>query len=89
MYEICKSCGKYIRFIKTIGGKYMPCDVEVVPFWKPGVEDAGKPLAKIVTECGHVLSVKLDGQLGTEAGTGYTPHWATCSGANKHRKPKE
>jgi hypothetical protein len=68
----CRGCGKPIVWIKTPGGKSMPCDPDPVPYW------AGKEFhSRIVTPNGEVIACKLNGYK-TATGIGYIPHWATC-----------
>lgn len=83
----CKSCGAEIKFIRTLGGKSMPCNAEEVYYkYKLGAVD------RIVTPNGEVLPcVFLDAEtddLSDASGYGYVPHWSTCPNADKHRKGK-
>jgi hypothetical protein len=69
----CKGCGKPIIWIRTPGGKSMPCDPEELCYWVgSGFQD------KIVTPNGEVITCKLNGDIQNATGIGYRPHWATC-----------
>lgn len=78
----CKSCGAEIIWIKTAGGKKIPCDAEEVTYW------AGKG-AKIVTPNGEVINASLTGPTQKALGIGYISHFATCPYADQHRKARE
>lgn len=77
----CKSCGEEIIWIKTAGGKAMPCDPEQIVYWE---KKGGSQ--KIVTSNGEVLSAEFSGILGTETGIGYISHFASCPNADRHRR---
>lgn len=77
----CKKCGKPIIFIKTSGGKSMPCDADPVPYW-----ESPKAPGKVITPNGMTLSCSFDGDLQTATGIGYRPHWATCPFADDFKK---
>lgn len=79
--SICKACGAPIIWIKTSGGKAMPCDAELVTYWQKA---GGK--AKIVTPNGEVYSAELQGDLNKATGIGYISHFATCPYANSFRR---
>lgn len=77
----CKGCGAEIIWVKTFGGKSMPCDPEQIIYWaKPG----GR--AKIVTPNGEIYSAELQGDLNKATGVGYISHFATCPQANSFRR---
>lgn len=69
----CKGCGAQIVWIKTPGGKSMPCDPEPVVYWE---REGAK--GKVVTLNGIVHSADLDGDPDNGTGIGFIPHWATC-----------
>lgn len=76
----CKSCGAEIIWIRTIGGKQMPCDPEPVPYWERlGASD------RIVTANGEVLACEFEGD-GAPTGRGHISHMGTCPQADKHRR---
>ena len=77
----CKKCGKEIVWIKTPGGKSMPCDPNQVVYYK---KKGGSQ--KIVTPNGEVVSAELSGSPGTETGVGYISHFATCPAADQFRR---
>ena len=77
----CRGCGAKIRWIKTLGGKSMPCDPEKVVYWQ---EPGGAQ--KIVTPNGEVVSARLDGDPQTATGVGYISQFATCPNRDKFRK---
>lgn len=77
----CKACGRMIVWIRTAGGKIMPCDAERVRYWlAPG----GR--GRIVTDDGVVVSAALDGPDGEADGYGYVSHFATCTAADRFRR---
>lgn len=79
----CRSCGAPIIWIKTQGGKSMPCDPDLTMYWqKPGA--AGK----IVTPNGEVISCTFTGDMRHATGLGYVSHFSTCPHADQHRKRK-
>ena len=77
----CRGCGAPIIWIRTSGGKSMPCDPEVKTYWQ-----SPTGLHKIVTPNGEVVSASLEGDPQTATGIGYTSHFATCPQAGKFRK---
>lgn len=72
----CKLCGKEIKWIRTIGGKSMPCDPQPVYYrYRLGAKD------RIVTPNGEVLPCVFMEQhedLSRAQGYGFMPHFATC-----------
>ena len=77
----CKACGAPIIFIRTQGGKKMPCDPEQRMYWqRKGAKE------KIVTPNGEVLSCEFSGDLNKATGVGYVSHWATCPFADRFKK---
>ena len=80
----CKGCGKPIVWIRTSGGKSMPCDAQAVAY----KAEAGAK-GKVVTPNGEVISCIFDGDPQEMTGIGYVPHWSTCQQAEKFRKRDE
>ena len=82
----CRGCGKEIIFVRSSGGKFIPCDPSQVIYSKPG-----KGKARVVTPNGEAISCTVGtGDDTSEAvGVGYIPHWSTCEAANQFRKKKE
>ena len=76
----CKSCGAEIVFVKTSGGKLMPCDAHPVRYWQL---EKGK--GKVVTLSGEVISCVFEGER-FPTGCAHVPHWSTCPNADSHRK---
>lgn len=85
----CKSCGAEIIWIKTAGGKRMPCDAKPISY-RPLT-----PFPDVEELCGNgpvMTLVRLDGRIAR--GTfdpasdriGYTSHFATCPNASQHRR---
>jgi len=70
----CRSCGAEIRWLKTPGGKNMPCD----PVKVNG--DGSVERLRLVRDDGSIAS-----NPGPEI-SGYVPHWATCPSAEEHRR---
>lgn len=79
----CKGCGASIVFVRTPGGKSMPCDGPMVPY----IERRGAK-GKIVTADGKMVSAEVTNDLGTATGIGYVPHWATCPKATDFKRGK-
>lgn len=77
----CRGCGAPIVWIRTTGGKSMPCDAEPVLYR----EKAGAA-GKIITPNGMVLSCELDVAPCEADGAGYVSHFATCPAAEKFRR---
>lgn len=77
-FGTCRSCGVRIVWIKTVGGKAMPCNAQPITFQKGGGPET------FVTPEGKVERGKRDpdGDL-----TGYISHFATCPYADRHRRP--
>ena len=83
----CKSCGKEIKWMRTVGGKSIPCDPEPVYYrFRLGAKE------RIVTPNGEVLPCVLlnaeTDDLTDADGWGYVSHFATCPKADKHRKER-
>ena len=74
----CKACGAEIVWIKTVGGKNMPCDAGAERYRLDH-----KGTATFITERGEVLRGTLD-----EDGNvvGYVSHFQTCPQADRFRK---
>lgn len=71
----CKYCGAELKWIRTAGGKRMPCDPEPIPYrYQLGARE------RIVTPNGEVLPCELDIKPEEAEGSGYLPHFATCKG---------
>lgn len=77
----CKGCGAKIVWVKMPGGKSMPCDPDLIPYW----ERKGAS-GKVVTPNGEVISCVFDGDPQTATGVGYVSHWSTCPHAQSFRK---
>lgn len=75
----CKLCGAEIKWVRTVGGKTMPCDPQRVYYRI----DHGS-LERVVTPNGDVFScvtIELDTEdISIADGWGYIPHFATCKG---------
>ena len=75
----CKACGADIIWLKTKGGKAMPCDSQKIPY-------------RINLHSGTLNLVLPDGRvargyLDLESDKyGYQSHFATCHAASKFRK---
>lgn len=77
----CKGCGAEIVWVKTPGGKKMPCDPGLRPYW----ERKGAS-GKVVTPNGEVISCVFDGNPQTATGVGFVSHWSTCPKAAAFRQ---
>ena len=73
--SVCKGCKSIILFIRTLKGKWMPCDSEKV---------VAKMNDKItlVLDTGEIKRKAACGE------SGYVPHWGTCLSAKKFKKSK-
>ena len=80
----CRGCGAEIIWIKTPGGKSIPCDAEPVSYW-----ERAKAKGKVVTPNGMVLSCDFEGDPQKATGIGYVAHWSTCPYAERFRKEKK
>ncbi len=80
---LCRYCGKPIIFVRTVNGKLMPCDATPVKYWlsddKRGV--------MIFQRNGTYARAMLDGLASTCSGSGYRPHWSSCTRRDKPAKP--
>lgn len=80
--SFCRSCGAAIVWIRTPGGKSMPCNAS--PTYYIAKPKSGKQ--RIVTPNGDVVACEYTDEPGRATGTGFIPHWSTCPNANSHRK---
>lgn len=82
-YGCCKSCGQQVVWIKTIGGKNMPCNPNFVYYKeKAGGKD------RIVLPNGQVVVGEVQKNPDHADGYGYISHFATCEYANTFRRKK-
>ena len=72
--SICKGCGAAIVWIRTPGGKSMPCDATPRYY----IEKHRSGSKKIVTPNGEVISCEYTEDPHKATGTGFTPHWGNC-----------
>lgn len=78
----CKSCGAAIIWIKTPGGKSMPCNASPIYY----IEKAKSGTKRIVLQNGEVLACEYTEDPQKATGVGYVPHWSTCPNAGDFRK---
>jgi hypothetical protein len=78
MYDVCKSCGKPIRWSRTRADRRIPLDPEPAADGNVILQDG----AALVL--GPAALALLD-----PATPRWVPHHATCPFAARHRKPKE
>lgn len=83
-FGICAKCRKQVIWIKTVNGKNMPVNTELVTYRIP---KEGKGKERIVTPNGEIVSAEIV-QSGTQDATsvGYISHFATCPSANTFRR---
>ncbi len=81
---LCRACNAKIIFIKTVGGKSIPCDAESTYY----IQKAGGS-QKIVTPNGEVISAELTDDQNKATGIGYISHFATCTNPDFFRKPRK
>lgn len=77
----CRECGKPIIFIRTPKGKLMPCDAQPVKYWRA---EPGQGVL-IYQRSGRSERGVLTGLPSLCAGSGYRPHWASCT--ERRRSP--
>lgn len=77
----CRKCGANIKFIKTIGGKWLPVNPEPVYYSLLGNKD------RIVTSDGRIVACTIVENI-TDC-IGFIPHWATCKYADDFRHDKK
>lgn len=77
----CSGCGKRIVWIKTVNGKNMPCDPNIINY---KADKTGKE--KIVTASGNVVTGTTGATIAEADGFGYISHFATCPRAKTFRK---
>ena len=77
----CRSCGQQVIWIKTVAGKNMPCNPQLVTYRQ------GNGREKIVTPNGEVHSAEIvESGTPNATGIGYISHFATCPNAARQRK---
>ena len=77
----CRKCKAAIVWIRTPGGKSMPCDA--APVYYTAKPKSGSK--RIVTPNGEVLACEYTEDPHKATGTGFVPHWATCPEADSFR----
>ncbi|MDO4305734.1 MAG: hypothetical protein Q4C77_02790 [Eubacteriales bacterium] len=81
-FSVCRKCGKQILFVRTVGGKNMPCDTKFV-YYAVGGKD------RIVLPNGQVVAgTILENSVGAD-GWGYISHFATCEFSQMFRRKKK
>ena len=80
----CRGCGAEIEWVKTAAGKNMPCDPQLVPYWKRDGA-AGKV---VLQRSGKVVSCDFDGPHDRVTGFGYVSHFRTCPQSKGFRRKK-
>ena len=79
-FGACAYCGNRILWIRTLAGKNMPCDPQLVGYRKP--KGGEKAEERIVTGNGEVI-VAIRVPSNEAEGNGYISHFATCPGYRK------
>lgn len=77
----CKACGELIRFIKTAGGKSIPCNFNEVYY-----KQTRHSRERVVTPNGEVLAAEIVQNYAEAEGLGYIPHWSTCTNPDAFRR---
>lgn len=72
----CAGCSQRVVWIKTIAGKAMICNPEIITF------SEGMKRVTLVTDQGQVIARPQVGNVGRE------PHWGTCPVARSFKKTK-
>lgn len=78
----CKRCGAAIVWIRTPGGKSMPCDATPVYY----IAKPRSGTKRIVTPNGEVIACVYTDDPSKVTGIGFVPHWSTCSEAEKFKE---
>lgn len=81
----CKGCGAAIVWIRTPGGKSMPCDATPRYY----IEKPRSGSKKIVTPNGEVISCEYTEDPYKATGTGFAPHWGSCRAAGSFKSREE
>lgn len=81
----CKGCGAAIVWIRTPGGKSMPCDATPRYY----IEKPRSGSKKIVTPNGEVISCEYTEDPHKATGTGFAPHWGSCRAAGSFKSREE
>ena len=76
----CKSCGAEIVWIKSAGGKWIPCDEGLVPY-----RESETGAESVVLDNGQVVRCTFK-YAGQPTGMARIAHWATCPYADQHRR---
>ena len=74
----CRDCGAEIFFIRTPAGAQMPVNKKQVAY-VPGGN------SRVVTVTGEVVAGTITDRTGPDTEIGFTPHWASCSSADRKR----
>ena len=77
----CKGCGAKIYWVKTVDGRNMPCDPELLPVVR------GEGGEKFINQGGVVYSGHVVPQK-RATGFAFRPHWGTCTVAGQFRKER-
>ena len=80
-----QSCGAAIVWIRTPGGKSMPCDATPRYY----IEKPRSGSKKIVTPNGEVISCEYTEDPHKVTGTGFAPHWGSCRAAGSFKSREE
>ena len=84
----CKACKRPIHFVKTLSGKSMPCEVELVPFVvASGVAIEGAVQTFITDDGETKKGIRLETRA-ANAFYGYLVHWQKCPAAKTFRNAK-
>lgn len=79
------ACGAAIVWIRTPGGKSMPCDATPRYY----IEKPRSGSKKIVTPNGDVISCEYTEDPHKATGTGFAPHWGSCRAAGSFKSREE
>lgn len=78
----CKKCGAAIVWIRTPGGKPMPCNATPVYY----IQKHRSGTKRIVLQNGEVFSCEYTDDPSKATGVGFIPHWSSCPDAESFRK---
>ena len=83
-FGTCQKCRRRVMWIRTVAGKNMPVNPEMLSYRRPAEGEKGKE--KIVTPNGAVVTGVTGVEPGEADGFGYISHFATCPMARNFRK---
>jgi len=77
----CRNCGREIFLIQARGGRRIPVDPALIPFW-------WSPMGSeiFVNQDGDTVTGERSGRPENVTDVGYIPHWKTCPHEARFRR---